>query len=112
MGVLGLEECPTPVEILSRPLAQEESLNNKTLREKTRLAKRFIVAWQKAETLNQVCHRLHMTSAQARFRAHWYRRRGVPLKPLHNRNLGEFSYDWDALARLAKRSLRGRDRNP
>lgn len=77
---------------------------NRTEEGKQKFARKFVIAWQRSDTFLQLCNRLRLTKAQARFRAHWYRRHGVELKQFPHANRARF--DWEGLSRLAKRALK------
>jgi hypothetical protein len=57
----------------------------------------FVVVWQTAETLADVCKKLDLEPTRASERASRLRKRGVPLQYFVNRNI-----DYDELARLAE----------
>jgi len=61
----------------------------------------FVVTWQNAESLDEVCETLDIKPGSAQTKASQFRKKGIPLKRFAGARRGPKPVDWGALRALA-----------
>jgi len=65
--------------------------------------KAFVEAWQHSATVDEVADKLKVDKSTVQRRAHYFRKRGVPLKAMSA--AGQYKIDWAELAEFAEQQL-------
>jgi hypothetical protein len=62
----------------------------------------FVLTWQASDNVTHVAEKMGMTREACSSKAHWLRKKGVPLKKMYSACGGTPAADYKALARLVK----------